>query len=206
MTEFDKGPNLIKIIETEKQKHMKPPFYSGEIDMQALANNSGTVTDAIKKKARELEVDSELYLICELAEKWVKEHAGRELWRCVIPLNPRTKKNGQQIVYDKRTHKRKIIQSKTYKRYETDCGWFIKPPEKPLGGPVNIKCVFYREDAKRCDLTNLLEAIDDILVKYKVITDDKYEVLAAHDGSRVFVDRENPRVEITITSMEADHE
>lgn len=202
MIEFDKTPNLIRIIEEEKQKHFKPPFYSGEFDLKALQENSDSVTDAIRKKAKELEEDSELYLICELAEKWVRDHASVELWHCTIPLHPRTKKNHQQIIYDKKTHRPKVIQGPLYRQYETDCGWFIKPPEKPICGPVNIKCVFYRVDAKRCDLTNLLEAIDDILVKYKVIKDDCFAVLAAHDGSRVVVDRDNPRTEITITSME----
>ena len=120
------------------------------------------------------------------------------VWQSLVPLNPRSKKNSQKIVYDKRTHKPKIMQSDTYKQYENDCGWFLKPPAEPIDYPVNVRCVFYRDTAIRCDLTNLLEAIDDILVKYKIIADDNYKIIAGHDGSRVYIDKENPRTEITI--------
>lgn len=122
----------------------------------------------------------------------------RIVWQSLIPLNPRSKKNHQKIVYNQRTHKPMVMQNDIYKEYEKDCGWFVKPPVNPIDYPVNIKCVFYRDSAKRCDLTNLLEAIDDILVKYKVIEDDNFKIITGHDGSRVYVDRENPRTEITI--------
>ena len=55
---------------------------------------------------------------------------------------------------------------------------------------------------RKCDLTNLLEAIDDILVKYHVIADDNYNIVAAHDGSRVKYDKENPRTEVFIERMD----
>ncbi len=124
------------------------------------------------------------------------------IYQTMIPINPRAKKNNQKIVRNRATNAPVIVQSDIYKQYEKDCGWFIKPPVRPISGPVNIQCIFYRDTARRCDLTNLLEAIDDILVKYKVITDDNFNVLAAHDGSRVYVDRFNPRTEIIITSAE----
>lgn len=202
MIEFDKTPNLVRIIEEEKQKHFKPPFYSGEIDIKALQDNCNSVTDAIRKKAQELEEDSELYLICELAERYVAEFKRPEVvYTANIPLNPRAKKNHQKIIRNRRTNAPMIVQSDIYKQYEKDCGWFLKAPEKPISGPVNIQCIFYRDSARRCDLTNLLEAIDDILVKYKIIQDDCFTILAAHDGSRVLVDKENPRTEITITRL-----
>lgn len=120
------------------------------------------------------------------------------IWQSLIPLNPRSKKNNQKIIYNQRTHKSMIVQGDIYKQYEKDCAWFLKPPAKPIDYPVNIKCVFYRENARRCDLTNLLEAIDDILVDYKIIADDNFNIIVGHDGSRVYIDRENPRTEITI--------
>lgn len=52
-------------------------------------------------------------------------------------------------------------------------------------------------------MTNLLEAVDDILVKAGILEDDNYKVLASHDGSRVFVDRKNPRTEIYIERIDA---
>lgn len=124
------------------------------------------------------------------------------LYEAVIPLNPRTKKNTQQIVINKKTGKPFIMQSSKYKEYEKNAGWFLKKISEPISVPVNVKCVFYREKRIMCDLTNLLEAIDDILVSYGVLSDDNFTVIVSHDGSRVYIDKENPRTEIEITEMQ----
>lgn len=121
------------------------------------------------------------------------------LYEGMIPLNPKTKKNSQQILYNTKTKKPFIQQSSVYKRYERDAGWFVKWHKPPINEPVNVKCIFYRDSERRCDLTNLLEAIDDILVKYKVLADDNFNVIVSHDGSRVKVDKKKPRTEIVIT-------
>ena len=74
----------------------------------------------------------------------------------------------------------------------------IKPP---ISEPVNVRVLFYRKNEIKCDLTNLLEAIDDILTHYGVIADDNYSIVQSHDGSRVFVDKENPRTEVIIEEV-----
>lgn len=118
---------------------------------------------------------------------------------------PRTKKNSQQI---RRTAAGRpfVAPSKVFTEYERSCLAQIKTPYRPVSEPVNVKCVYYMPTRRRVDLTNLLEATDDILVKAGVLADDCAAVVAAHDGSRVKLDRENPRVEIEITEMEDDHE
>ena len=123
------------------------------------------------------------------------------LYQTMIPLNPKTKKNNQQVLYNSKTKKPFIAQNNAYKRYERDAGWFLKKIPQPISEPVNVKCVFYRDSERKVDLNNLLEAITDILVRYKVILDDNYRIVAGHDGSRVYVDREHPRTEIEITSV-----
>ena len=124
------------------------------------------------------------------------------LYEEVIPLNPRTKKNSQQIVINKKTGRPFVMQSSKYKEYEKNAGWFLKKLPNPINEPVNVKCVFYRETRIRCDLSNLLEAIDDVLVTYGVLSDDNFTVIVGHDGSRVYIDKENPRTEITIETVE----
>lgn len=94
-----------------------------------------------------------------------------------------------------------ILPSEQYLAYEAEAGWFLKCKNQNINEPVNVKCHFYRRTARRCDLTNLLEAIDDILVKYHVLSDDNFGIIAGHDGSRVFIDRENPRTEIWIEEI-----
>lgn len=123
-------------------------------------------------------------------------------------MNPRTKKNSQTIHYKRKRVRYTvrevpfIAQSDIYKQYEKDAGWFLRPLKSPINIPVNVRCIFYRDSARRCDLTNLLEAVDDILVKYKVLADDNFKIIAGHDGSRVYIDRDNPRTEIYIEAME----
>lgn len=124
------------------------------------------------------------------------------LYQALIPLNPKTKKNSQQIVYNRKTERAMIIQSSEYKEYEKNAGWFLKKLPQPIDKPVNVKCIFYRKNAIRCDQSNLIAAIDDILVKYGILADDNFKVIASHDGSRVYIDKENPRTEITIETVE----
>ena len=119
--------------------------------------------------------------------------------------NPVTKKNSQRILYKFTKLGRKtpfIAPSKAYADYETDCLRQIKRPRSPISARVNVRCVYYMKTARRVDLANLIEATTDILVKARVLEDDNSKIVAAHDGSRVEVDREKPRVEIEIEEME----
>lgn len=124
------------------------------------------------------------------------------LYQSLIPLNPRTKKNNQKIIKNKRTGSLMVVQNDRYLQYERDAGWFLKKIPQPISEPVNVKCVFYRDSERKVDLNNLLEAITDILVKYKILVDDNFKIIAAHDGSRVYVDREKPRTEIEISTID----
>nr|DAO85346.1 MAG TPA: Endodeoxyribonuclease RusA [Caudoviricetes sp.] len=83
-----------------------------------------------------------------------------------------------------------------------DCLRQIKRPHSPISARVNVKCVYCMKTARRVDLANLIEATTDILVKARVLEDDNSKIVDAHDGSRVELDRKNPRVEIEIEEME----
>jgi hypothetical protein len=39
------------------------------------------------------------------------------------------------------------------------------------------------------------------MVKAGLLKDDNYKILASHDGSRVMVDKNNPRTEVEITQI-----
>lgn len=118
-----------------------------------------------------------------------------------VPLPPITKKNSQRILRNNKTGKPFVAPSEQYVSYEAQALWFI-PKGKCIDVPVNVRCVFYMPTKRRCDLTNLLEAIDDIMVKAGLLKDDSYNIIAGHDGSRVFYDKNNPRTEVEITRME----
>lgn len=122
------------------------------------------------------------------------------VYEAVIPIEPRSKKNNQKICYRGKTQRPFIKQSDKYIQFEKDCGFFLKhKPPAPIDYPVNVKCVFYRSTRIRCDLVNLEEAILDVLTRYEIIADDNFNIVATMDGSTVLVDKNNPRIEITIT-------
>lgn len=118
-----------------------------------------------------------------------------------ILAHPITKKNSQNIYTNQKTGRTFIAPSKAYQHYEKTAGWFINGDLRKLkiSSPVNVKCLYYMPTRRRVDLTNLLEATDDILVKYGVLEDDNCNIIVSHDGSRVLYDKEHPRTEITIS-------
>jgi Holliday junction resolvase RusA-like endonuclease len=117
--------------------------------------------------------------------------------------DPRTKKNSQRIV--SRGRYKRILPSEQYIRYETS---FISQCELlhianlKLAKRYNIACVYYMQTKRKVDLTNLLSGTMDCLVSAGVIEDDNCKIAVSHDGSYVDYDKENPRVEIVITSKE----
>jgi Holliday junction resolvase RusA-like endonuclease len=201
MIEFDQSENLKKIIEEEQKKHHMPYGYTGELNREIRQGDFDAITKEIDKCLEAALLDSEAYIICDMAKKWLEDQKHEILYQAMIPLNPKTKKNHQQIMKNHKTGRSFIAQSEAYRQYERDSGWFVRTKAEPISEPVNVKCIFYRDSERRCDLTNLLEAIDDILVNFGVLADDNFKIIAGHDGSRVLVDRENPRTEITITRM-----
>lgn len=133
-----------------------------------------------------------------------------------IPINPVTKKNhGQMIpvkskVVNPKTGKLEekirniMIPSKPYQEYEKNCKKYMPKLDSPIDYPVCLKCTYYMETRRKCDITNLLQATCDILVKYKVLEDDNYSIVASFDGTRVCYDKENPRAIIEIIPLEKE--
>lgn len=127
-----------------------------------------------------------------------------------LPLVPTTKKNHQQIRVNHKTGKPYIAQSRKYEQYEADCLALIQNKHRlHIDYPVNIQAVYYMPTARRVDISNLHSALSDVLVKAGVLKDDSSlspVIVAGYDGSRVKVDRKNPRTEVTISRMEKARE
>lgn len=120
----------------------------------------------------------------------------------IIPIDPKTKKNSQQIITIK--GRPMIIPSSAYKKYEKEAlrHIVIMPFETPIDYPVEVRCLFFMGTRRRVDLNNLLECATDILVKAGVLADDNSNIVFSHDGSRVYYDKDNPRTEIYIHEVE----
>lgn len=122
--------------------------------------------------------------------------------RYTVHAVPRTKKNSQDILINRKTGKPFIRQNPKYLEFEEICGWQLRPrPKTPIDFPVNVKEVFFMDSRRIVDQSNLIAAMDDILVKYGILKDDNSRIVVGHDGSRVFVDAKAPRIEITITRV-----
>ncbi len=126
----------------------------------------------------------------------------KESLNFVVNVNPRSKKNSQEIVFNRKTGKRMVIQNKRYTEFEKECKQYMPKLDKPIDYPINLQCKFYVCDARKRDIANYLEAIQDVLVKYKVLEDDNYNIVSSLNGCSMEIDRVSPRCEITITKKE----
>ena len=67
-----------------------------------------------------------------------------------------------------------------------------------ITGPCHIHYTLYFPDNRVRDGQSYLKATTDYLVSQKVIADDNWKVVASESWSHGFVDKENPRVEVSI--------
>lgn len=115
---------------------------------------------------------------------------------------PFTKKNSQRIIRNKRTGRPLVIQSKQSRVWENTAilqlqsAWRGRPP---LTGPVSMAARVYRARAVG-DIGNFLAAICDAIERAGVVVNDKQ--IVNFDGSRLDVDRVNPRVEVVLTEQD----
>jgi Holliday junction resolvase RusA-like endonuclease len=123
--------------------------------------------------------------------------------KITIPMPPVTKKNSMRIMHSSKTGKPFIMPSQQYMDYESEALWHCKRAkmQRPIEEPVEVKCLFYMPTRRRVDLPNLLESIDDVLVRAGVLKDDHSGIIVSHDGSRVLYDKDNPRTEVFISEM-----
>ena len=74
---------------------------------------------------------------------------------------------------------------------------------EPINEGINLKAIFYREANYKSDLVNYIQALQDALVKAGIIKDDNTRIVQSIDGSRVYTDKEQPRIEVEIKRVSA---
>ena len=116
--------------------------------------------------------------------------------------NPRPKKNSMQF-HRYSSGKTVLLQSDTFLAYKEAFLLQIRNKYKgqPISEAVNIKCIYYRGDRRKTDLVNLENGTLDLLVEAGILEDDNFKIVVSMDGSRVYYDKNNPRVEIYITTI-----
>lgn len=130
--------------------------------------------------------------------------------RLVLPGAPRTKKNSASI---QMAGRRKIVKpSRAWLDWRDDVlSWWLRGARLearrvvplPVAYPVNCTALFYR-DRRAGDSTGYYQGLADVLQELGVVRDDV--LITQWDGSRLRVDRRNPRVELVLTPADPDEE
>ena len=120
--------------------------------------------------------------------------------RFIVTGNPVTKKNSSQIVKNKSNGRWFMVPSRQYKAFEKEAVKQLEPLKEPvpITRPVNIKYSFFMGTHRQVDGLNLAAAMDDILVKAGIIADDNRDIVAGHDGTRVYYAENEPLTIIEI--------
>ena len=128
-----------------------------------------------------------------------------ELLRLTVHGAPRTKKNSGRIVQTR--GRPRLLPSKAWGEWmesaEIDFE-FIGMDAVRGACPIipdhalNCRAVFYR-DARRGDAVGFYQGLADLLEKRGVVRNDAQ--IVSWDGSRLDVDRENPRVEVLLEDV-----
>lgn len=124
----------------------------------------------------------------------------------VISLDPRAKKNSHRIAGSGprcpmcgKFQKQFIRNGSTATDFAFRAAQYLHPkPARPFGQEVHLIYRVYTATWHKKDDLNLYEALDDILVKEKILEDDNRKIIRSRDGSRVLYDKEHPRAEIYI--------
>jgi Holliday junction resolvase RusA-like endonuclease len=111
--------------------------------------------------------------------------------------HPATKKNSSVIAG------KRLLPSRLYREYAKLCKRQFKTMNldtcTELYGDCTLECkaIFFCRDGRRRDLVNLMQALADILEENKIVANDA--LIISWDGTRMAVDKDNPRVEVELT-------
>ncbi len=114
-----------------------------------------------------------------------------------------SKKNSRLLFW--RNGRQYNIPSPAYTKWENTAVFYIRHI-KPVDKVNSVTLTFYAESKRRKDLTNCAEGVMDLLVKAGILQDDNWFVVPKIVLVFGGVDRQEPKVEIQITtSMETTH-
>lgn len=112
-------------------------------------------------------------------------------------------KNSKSIAINRATGKPFIMSNQNVKGWQNsaDVQLLQYRIKEPLQGKQELSIMFYVKDNRRRDLDNMLTTIQDSLVRAGILEDDSWKQLRIGlvDAE---LDKENPRAEITIKSID----
>jgi len=122
----------------------------------------------------------------------------------VILGSPSIKKNSKRFIRNRSTGQPMLISSQQALKAEKDGLVQLKFQKRweTIKDPIHAQFCFFVPDLRKRDLSNLFEAPQDLLQKSGIISDDS--LIRSLDGSRIFLDRKNPRTEITLKPFQEE--
>lgn len=137
-------------------------------------------------------------LASEAGKKGMKTRWGDKKIKITILGQTPSKKNSRI-----NTRSGRSFPSKKYTEWHKNSSLQLKPlisiRQRGVNGKVTIKYVFYVQDYRRRDVSNMIESINDLLVDVGILEDDDWKHVRIGSGDAE-LDRENPRAEIEICS------
>lgn len=99
---------------------------------------------------------------------------------------------------------RALISSKAYRERESEqlkslLAQNIKP--RRFKWPYSVSYTFYLPDARKTDLSNKVESINDLFVKFWLFADDNRNIIREMHVRADGIDKSNPRCEVRIKTM-----
>lgn len=122
----------------------------------------------------------------------------------ILPVELYSSKNGQQIIYSKKRQHLMVIKKAVARQQEYTLNTLLltnkRTWDKMIEGknfPLKVGLYLYRKTRRRFDWCNIVQGLQDAMVKANYLPDDNASYLTP-----VFlgweVDSENPRVEICV--------
>lgn len=135
----------------------------------------------------------------------VTEEEARQLLPITLVIHgvSSSKKNSQQIVFG-RGNRLMVVPGKHYKQFrdtampQLQAQWEGRTPI-PRTLPINAQIITYSR-RRIGDASNFYQGPEDMLQCCGILENDS--CIVSHDGSRKKVDKNNPRVEITLSVAE----
>lgn len=122
-------------------------------------------------------------------------------WHFTVWGKPQTKKTSNEIAMVK--GKIRVFPNPKWRKWAKDAPmtglrFQGSAPLRAKGTRLNCRAHFYR-DANRGDAVGYYQGLADLLEKRGIVFNDSQ--IVSWDGSRLFVDKDQPRVEVTLEEV-----
>lgn len=114
-----------------------------------------------------------------------------------------SQKNSKQIFYNQKTKKPFITSNSIVKDWQKDAAIQLNAmyQRDTFTNRVQVDYFFYCKDNRKRDIDNMIASVNDALQTGGVLTGDNWQLLKIGSADAA-IDKENPRVELTITELD----